>query len=333
MMFLLSACSDDKPKQQAEEKNFEVIVQRIVSEDYIRKLRFYGTFVSDHLISIKAQIPEKVIKIYKEEGDKVDQNDIVLLLEDVNYLNRYENNKINVEEKKLTYNTELELYNSGLSSKSKLTLAELALKTAYNDLESAKIELDKTKIYTPHEGIVDSVLVKEGDVISEVGRELFTVFNPSNIRIVFYATEKELKNLSVDMQVVLNDDIRAKITSISSIAEANKTYKIICHLDGVLEKNDLSVGMRTKLQVYSNPVSVYKIPSSSLALNDEGITGVRVINAQNTVQFLEIKEFIDQDEENFYVVLTEMPVSLDLIIVGQDFVKDGVTNVAIVRNA
>ena len=63
------------------------------------------------------------------------------------------------------------------------------------------------------------------------------------------------------------------------------------------------------------------VPQSALTLNDEGYLGVRIITTNRTAQFVKVKMLIDTAKG---VWLTGLPERADIIVVGQEYVKDDV---------
>ena len=79
-------------------------------------------------------------------------------------------------------------------------------------------------------------------------------------------------------------------------------------------------GVTTELSVGLPPRLAQKLPGSVLILNDAGKFGVRVLNADNTTQFTPV-EVIAQDIDGMWV--TGLASSVNLVVLGQDYVRDG----------
>ena len=62
------------------------------------------------------------------------------------------------------------------------------------------------------------------------------------------------------------------------------------------------------------------IPSSILSLSDDGNIGIKIISKENVVEFIEVK-VSNLNNEGAYV--TDLPSTIRVITVGQDFVTSG----------
>ena len=67
--------------------------------------------------------------------------------------------------------------------------------------------------------------------------------------------------------------------------------------------------------------NAHKLPQSSLTLNNEGRLGVRTVDEQNIVQFMPVTVLSDSAAG---IWLGGLPETADVIVVGQDFVVQGV---------
>jgi multidrug efflux system membrane fusion protein len=76
------------------------------------------------------------------------------------------------------------------------------------------------------------------------------------------------------------------------------------------------------MEITTNKILANKISPSILLLSDEGILGVRKVNAANVVEFLPIS-IIEDTEEGIWV--SGIPNSTNLIVRGQGFVENGQT--------
>jgi multidrug efflux system membrane fusion protein len=66
--------------------------------------------------------------------------------------------------------------------------------------------------------------------------------------------------------------------------------------------------------------AAHKIPSSILSLNDEGAFGVRQMMPDNTTKFTPVM-VVSQEADGMWV--TGLPAEVTLVVLGQDFIRDG----------
>ena len=81
-------------------------------------------------------------------------------------------------------------------------------------------------------------------------------------------------------------------------------------------------GQTAEIVIASEGTSAHLLPQSALTLNDEGTLGVRTVIEENTVSFMPVT--ILRDTPNG-IWLAGLPKEASVIVIGQEYVTDGVT--------
>ena len=92
-------------------------------------------------------------------------------------------------------------------------------------------------------------------------------------------------------------------------------------VEAITANDDLSIrdGLTAAIKIPLAEQSAHFIPQSALTLNDQGILGVRIA-ANDHAQFIRI-DVIKDDSNGIWVA--GLPDKVDIILVGQEFVRDG----------
>ena len=87
---------------------------------------------------------------------------------------------------------------------------------------------------------------------------------------------------------------------------------------------DLSIrdGQTAEIAIAAAGVEAHLLPQSALTLNDDGTLGVRMINAENTVEFAAVDLLRDTPQG---IWVTGLPAQANVIVMGQEYVTAGVT--------
>ena len=80
-------------------------------------------------------------------------------------------------------------------------------------------------------------------------------------------------------------------------------------------------GQTAEILIASDGAQAHLIPQSALTLNDQGDLGVRLVTDDNTAKFMPVTLLRDTISG---VWLAGLPDRADVIIIGQEFVIDGV---------
>lgn len=81
-------------------------------------------------------------------------------------------------------------------------------------------------------------------------------------------------------------------------------------------------GQTATIAISSDGAKAHRLPQSALTLNNEGELGVRVVREGNKVGFVPV-ELVRDTPTGIWV--TGLAEQADVIVVGQDFVTEGVT--------
>jgi multidrug efflux system membrane fusion protein len=87
------------------------------------------------------------------------------------------------------------------------------------------------------------------------------------------------------------------------------------------EDLSISAGQTADITISAQGTLAHLLPGSALTLNDSGTLGLRVLGAENTVRFVPVTLIRDTVKG---VWVAGLPREADVIVVGQEFVTDGV---------
>jgi multidrug efflux system membrane fusion protein len=113
--------------------------------------------------------------------------------------------------------------------------------------------------------------------------------------------------------------IKGEITFVSSMASPEtRTFSVemsVPNPDGTVID-----GMTATLRLPAQEVMAHSVPPAALTLNDSGAVGVKIVDADGRVMFAEVTTSSASTDS---VWLTDLPPTVDVITVGQEFVTIG----------
>ena len=272
-----------------------------------------------------------------------------IILNEKNRDNLLRQNVERIELYEIEYASAKQLIDKGLSSKSKLSLASFNLANAKADredikikfestlasleaqitnvksvLKNIKLDIDKTSIKAPFDGIISEKMVEETEFIS-VGTPLFSIIDLDPIKIEGYLSEFDVNKVSVGTKAFIEDSNGIKkngiISFISPSAETStRTFEITIEADN----KDLSYksGITTKIIIKGSELKAHKIPPSILTLLDDGTVGVKAVDNENKVTFYPTKTIKDTIDGMW---VSGLPEKVNLIVSGQEYISIGDT--------
>ena len=315
----------------------------------IKNIKFArGNKVSSNSEMINISLEDRNEKLLSAKKD-LERLSKELILNEKNRDNLLRQNIQRIELYEIEYASAKQLIDKGLSSKSKLSLASFNLANAQADredikikfestlanleaqisnvksvLKNIKLDIEKTTIKAPFDGIVSEKMVEETEFIS-VGTPLFTIIDLDPIKIEGYLSEFDVNKVSVGTKALIEDSNGIKkngiISFISPSAEiSTRTFEITIEADN----KDLSYksGITTKIIIKGSELKAHKIPPSILTLLDDGSVGVKAVDDENKVTFYPIKTIKDTIDGMW---VSGLPQKVNLIVSGQEYISIGET--------
>ena len=305
-----------------------------------------GDNVSQNAEMITISLEDRNEKLLSAKKD-LERLSKELILNEKNRDNLLRQNVERIELYEIEYASAKQLIDKGLSSKSKLSLASFNLANAKADkedikikfestlanleaqisnvksvLKNIKLDIDKTSIKAPFDGIISEKMVEETEFIS-LGTPLFTIIDLDPIKIEGYLSEFDINKVSVGTKAIIEDSNGIKkngiISFISPSAETStRTFEITIEADN----KDLSYksGITTKIIIKGSELKAHKIPPSILTLLDDGTVGVKAVDSDNNVTFYPTKTIKDTIDGMW---VSGLPEKVNLIVSGQEYISIG----------
>ncbi|UWR21334.1 efflux RND transporter periplasmic adaptor subunit [Sulfitobacter sp. S190] len=211
------------------------------------------------------------------------------------------------------------------SAQSGLRAARSGIEAARAAVASAESEIDRLTIAAPFDGLLESDTAELGSLL-QPGALCATILQLDPIKLVGFVPETEVNRVRVGAMAAARlaaggDTVQGEVTFLSRSADpATRTF--LTEIE--VPNDDLNIrdGQTAEILIASEGANAHLIPSSSLTLNDDGTLGVRTVNDEAVVRFVPVTLVRDAPDG---VWVTGLPQIADVIVVGQEYVIDGVT--------
>lgn len=143
----------------------------------------------------------------------------------------------------------LNLLVNGASEKD-INAAEYSVEQAQNNYEMSKLQLDKSKVITFNDGIIESINFNPGEYLTQ-GSSIATLLDNKDLWIKVYVPESVLPRININKKVVLKSDflkdktINGKIIYISPEAEFTP-------MNVVTKKDRMKLVYEVKIKILDN---------------------------------------------------------------------------------
>lgn len=217
------------------------------------------------------------------------------------------------------------------SARSGLESARAGIQSAEAAVAAAEKELERLEIHAPFEGIMETDSAELGELL-QPGGLCATIIQLDPIRLVGFVPETAVDRVSTGAmaaaRLASGRQVTGEVTFLSRSADPNtRTFRVEITVDN----SDLAIrdGQTAEIVIGGEGTAAHFIPQSALTLNDEGRLGVRVVR-DAAAQFAAVSVLRDARDGIWVSGLEEV---VDVIVVGQEFVTDGVPVAVTYREA
>lgn len=312
----------DDDSLSAQDKIQDVRVEDKRAEQMDDTIEITGRTQASRKVIIRAETMGQVKDIMVTKGARVTAGQILAKLDVQGRAAQLSQAQQLLSQRQIQYNAAKELAEKGFNSRVRLAEARAQLESARAQVKQAAVELSNINVKAPFDGVINDQMVELGDYVSS-GTEMFDVVDLSPIEVSGFLTEKQMEYIEEGTQanatLLKGMEAQGEITFIASAADPQtRTFKMEMTLPN--EDYKIREGLTAKIQIQTKEAQAYKISPSILSLTDEGTVGVKIVNAQNRVEFMPIALLKDTPE---YLWVGGLPSAVRLITVGQEFVIEG----------
>jgi len=299
-----------------------VRVKVLQAEQRFAELTVTGRTEAARRVQVRGETAGRVVATPAKKGALVKAGDVLCRLDIADKDAVLAQAKAAVEWAGLDYNVAQNLGKKGYGAKNREMSQRANYDAAKAALARAQLEIARTKIAAPFDGIVEARTAEVGDYIS-VGGACVTIVELSPLLVVGFVGEREIGQIKTGMDatadLAVGQQVKGKIRFISSSAEpSTRTFRVEIEVPNT----DLSAkdGVTAEISIPLKPVSAHRFSPAVLSLNDDGEIGVRIVDNEDKVQFVPVT-ILASDKDGVWV--SGLPPSPVLITVGHEYVRAG----------
>ncbi|MGN1209153.1 MAG: efflux RND transporter periplasmic adaptor subunit [Duodenibacillus sp.] len=288
LVFTLGGCQQ-KPAQQAPKKILKVSVVAAAPAAGSQWIETLGHTEGVRQAEVRAQVSGILQKISYREGDRVKAGDVLFELDPAPYkaaLDAAVAQRRQVAEQLVQDEREArryaELFAARAASRKELdnadstvTVRKAQLASARAAEEAARINLERTRVTAPSDGIVGLAQVNPGTLVTSTSTLLANITQPDALRVLFSAGEHDLAGNPLD----LNSRVRLRLASGAfvetqldyvaaqmDVTTATRAMRALVPAQAGLLAGQL---VHVQLEVKKLP-SVYRVPQRSVFQKPDG---------------------------------------------------------------
>ena len=208
------------------------------------------------------------------------------------------------------------------SGEAAVAQARSGIRSAEAAVTRAQEEIDRLTIMAPFAGYLETDTAELGSLL-QPGSPCARIIQLDPIKLVGFVPEAQVDRVTVGAmagaRLASVRDVMGEVSFVSRSAdERTRTFRV----EITVPNADVTIrdGQTADILIRSEGIPAHLLPASAMTLDDNGTLGLRIVT-DGVVQFVPVRMLRDTANG---VWLTGLAETADVIVVGQEFVTDGV---------
>jgi membrane fusion protein, multidrug efflux system len=313
----LEVDSESMAEQSSQSSAIIVEAQTIESELVTSYVISQGSLLPNREVTLKSETAGQINELMTIEGASITSGESLLRLKLDDRAIRKEQSSVKLIEKQRNYEAVENVVDKGFASKTELDTALVELKMAEVELAKINLEIEKTTIKAPFDGIIEEMKVDLGDFVN-VGTDVLTIVDNNPLVVNIYVSQEDVDYLDtsipVRVQLINDKEKMGQIRFISPRADAaTRTFRVEI---AIPNNEGLRSGSSATAFLPKEEVKAHYLSAGLLTLNDAGEVGIKTVDAEGLVSFYAIN-IESSDTDGMWV--SGLPDRATIITAGQGF--------------
>lgn len=299
-----------------------VRVMRSVAQTRTREVVVRGRTQANRTVDLKAEVPGQVVELPREKGARVKKGEVIARLSVDERNARLAEAKAMVRQREIEFEAARQLAAKGWRPETQFAANQASLEIARAKVAEMEIEIAKTEIRAPFDGVIERRAAELGSYL-QAGDPVATIVDGDPLLVTGQVTEQEVGGLRVGgpgrAQLVTGETVAGALRFIAATAEPEtRTFRVELEIPNPDFR--LRDGVTAELRMPVDSVSAHLLSPAVLTLDEAGAVGVRIVDENGVVRFQPAQVIADSPQG---VWLAGLPEQIDVIVVGQEFVRAG----------
>lgn len=305
----------------AEEDSVPVMVLPVTAQDAVARLVLRGRTKANRNVQVAAETQGQVISEPLRSGAQVTKGQVLCRLNPGVRAAQLAEAEASLAEAEVEASATTQLQKKGFAAETTLKARRARLEAAQARLDQVKWDIDRLEVKAPFDGVLETDTAEFGTFLMQ-GSQCANIIDLSRVKVSGFVGEQNVDLLSLGQQatarLINGTEVAGEISFVSRVAdEQTRTYAVEVTLDN--SEGRIRDGMTAELLIDLPAISAHLIPQAALTLDDGGRMGVRIAE-DGTARFKPIRILRDTAEGAWVDGLSD---TADVIVVGQEFVRDG----------
>ncbi len=292
------------------------------AEPVVRTITVNGKTAPARIVQLAAETDGRIEYVGADRGASLERGGIIVRLDERDRSARLQQAEATVRQREVEYEGRLKLKSESYVSEAQLQEAVAMLETARAELVRAQLDLEYMVVRAPFAGALQARSVEIGDFVKR-GDPVATFVDNRTIVVSANLSEFDARFVDVgdaaEASLATGETVQGRIRYVAPVAdEATRTFAVELEVDNT--DGALRIGGTAELHIPAEEVFAHRVAPSLLTLDDAGNVGVKIVNADGTVEFVLADIALSTSDG---VWLAGLPETATIITVGQGYVANG----------
>lgn len=281
-----------------------------------------GRTEADRSVDVRTEIAGRITELPVDKGDRVATGDLLCRIAEDARPARVEEAREAVRQARLEFEGAQRLGEKGYQSETAIATSSARLATALANLRQRELELANTEVRAPFDGVIEDRAAEIGDFL-QAGSICARVVDPDPMMLVGQIAERDVARVRPGDpgrgELITGQVVEGTVAFVARTANpTTRTFRVevaVSNADAALRD-----GITTEIRLPVERYAAHRIPSALLALDDAGDLGIRILDEDNVVRFVNV-EILKETAGGLWV--RGLPDPATVITVGQELVTPG----------
>ena len=301
----------------------QVRVRQSIAETMVNEIVVRGRTEASRQATMSAETSGPIATIDATEGAALKRGQVIgrISIDDRTAIRQEATAQ--VAQRELEFEAASKLQLKGYQSRTRLAEALARLNASKAYLAKIDVDIRRTTIKAPFDGILQHRAVELGDYVA-AGDPIATVMDLDPILFIGFLSERDVGKIEVGSpgyaRLATGQEVVGTVRYISS-ASGDETRTFAVELEVANPDNRILQGLTAELRLPLTKLDAHLLSPAVLTLADDGTIGVKIVDEQERVAFVPVTILGDTPHGMW---IGGLPSEVTLITVGHEFVHTGV---------
>ena len=326
MLTGLAGCRETQQAAQEEASTGQPVmtvqIREMEAEEIPRQVVMSGKTVPSRAVELKAETAGKVIEVGELRGKAVKKDTVIARIELNDREAQREQARASLEQARLEYEAAVRLQERELRSESQVAEALSRLRGAEQRLRQIELDIRNTSLVAPFDGVVQERFVEVGDYVG-LGDPVARIIDLDPLVVEGNVTEFQISFMHIGepgvAELADGREVEGTLRYVAGEGDS-RTRTFPVELEAANPDGAIPAGITAQIRVETERVWAHRISPGLISISDEGRFGVKIVDDNNRVRFVEA-DIVRAEPDALW--LTNLPREMRLITIGQGFTKTG----------